>query len=89
MSFPGKSLEAPVVNTILGWMEHQACLAEQFLTDGYLGQMNIHLFKGNINEKCSTLNRKLDEMLLQTLLFMYQSKTRGKMLVLESEEGKV
>lgn len=22
MSFPGKSLEASVVNTILGWMEH-------------------------------------------------------------------
>lgn len=31
MSFPGKSLEASVVNTILGWMEHQACPAEQLL----------------------------------------------------------
>lgn len=32
MSFPGKSLEASVVNTILGWTEPWAGLREQFLS---------------------------------------------------------
>lgn len=76
-SFPGKSLEVSVVNPILSRMEHQACPAEQFLTDGYLGQKNIHLINGNIHKKCSTLNRKLDEMLLlDTIIYESEWKNR-------------
>ena len=75
MSFPGKSLEVSVVNTVLGWMEHRACLVEQFLkfllTNRYLGQMHIHLFNGSINQNRSIWNRKFDEiLLLDTIIYV-------------------
>lgn len=68
MSFPGKSLEASAENTALGWTAHLDLSGRPgpkfLLTNGCLGQMNIHLFNGSTNGKYSILNRKLNEMLL-------------------------
>ena len=43
---------------------------EFILINGYLGYMNTHLFNRSINEKCSILNRKLNERRCWTLLLM-------------------
>lgn len=74
MSFPGKSLEASAENTVLGWMAHLDLsgrpVPKFLLTNGCLGQMNIHLFNGNTNGS-------LMKCCCWILLFMQSELIRG------------
>lgn len=61
MSFPGESLQALVVNTMLGRLEHGVCPAEQLLcslANWYTGQMSIYVLCRSPCPSCSSMSKK-------------------------------